>query len=126
MPSVSIAPPTKAQTTTAITLKANCSVIFNPFFIKFTLLTPLGYNQITKRNPKGAKTMNDLLLKQTKLLEKLLLEQEIANDLKILDIALKYNVDADVIFKSMYDDEDRLESLVYLDDLAYDIRNKTK
>ena len=70
--------------------------------------------------------MNDLLLKQTKLLEKLLLEQEIANDLKILDIALKYNVDADVIFKSMYDDEDRLESLVYLDDLAYDIRNKTK
>ncbi|ERJ30966.1 hypothetical protein [Campylobacter concisus] len=70
--------------------------------------------------------MNDLLLKQTKLLEKLLLEQEIANDLKILDIALKYNVDADTIFKSMYDDEDRLESLVYLDDLAYDIRNKTK
>ena len=70
--------------------------------------------------------MNDLLLKQTKLLEKLLLEQEIANDLKILDIALKYNVDADGIFKSMYDDEDRLESLVYLDDLAYDIRNKTK
>lgn len=59
MPSVSIAPPTKAQTTTAITLKANCSVIFNPFFIKFTLLTPLGYNQITKRNPKGAKTMNE-------------------------------------------------------------------
>nr|DAQ52038.1 MAG TPA: hypothetical protein [Caudoviricetes sp.] len=70
--------------------------------------------------------MNDLLLKQTKLLEKLLLEQEIANDLKILDISLKYNVDADAIFKSMYDDEDRLESLVYLDDLAYDIRNKTK
>ena len=70
--------------------------------------------------------MNDLLLKQTKLLEKLLLEQEIANDLKILDIALKYNVDADTIFKSMYDDEDRLESLVYLEDLAYDIRNKTK
>ncbi len=58
MPSVNIAPPTKAQTTTAITLKANCSVIFNPFLIKFTLLTPLGYNQITKRNPKGAKTMN--------------------------------------------------------------------
>lgn len=126
MPSVNIAPPTKAQTTTAITLKANCSVILNPFLIKFTLLTPLGYNQITKRNPKGAKTMNDLLLKQTKLLEKLLLEQEIANDLKILDIALKYNVDADAIFKSIYDDEGRLESLVYLDDLAYDIRNKTK
>lgn len=126
MPSVSIAPPTKAQTTTAITLKANCSVILNPFLIKFTLLTPLGYNQITKRNPKGAKTMNDLLLKQTELLEKLLLEQEIANDLKILDIALKYNVDADAIFKSMYDDEDRLETLVYLDDLAYEIRNKTK
>lgn len=58
MPSVSIAPPTKAQTTTAITLKANCSVILNPFF-KFTLLTPLGYNQITKRNLKGAKTMNE-------------------------------------------------------------------
>ena len=73
--------------------------------------------------------MNDLLLKQTELLEKLLLEQEIANDLKILDIALKYNVDADAIFKSMYDDEDRLETLetlVYLDDLAYEIRNKTK
>ena len=70
--------------------------------------------------------MNDPLLKQTKLLEKLLLEQEIANDLKILDIALKYNVDADTIFKSMYDDEDRLETLVYLDDLAYEIRNKTK
>ena len=59
MPSVNIAPPTKAQTTTAITLKANCSVILNPFLIKFTLLTPLGYNQITKRNPKGAKTMNE-------------------------------------------------------------------
>ena len=62
MPSVSIAPPTKAQTTTAITLKANCSVIFNPFFIKFTLLTPLGYNQITKRNPEGAKTMNKIMV----------------------------------------------------------------
>ena len=52
MPSVSIAPPTKAQTTTAITLKANCSVIFNPFLIKFTLLTPLGLiksrNETTK------------------------------------------------------------------------------
>lgn len=59
MPSENIAPPTKAQTTTAITLKANCSVILNPFLIKFTLLTPLGYNQITKRNPKGAKTMNE-------------------------------------------------------------------
>ena len=67
MPSVSIAPPTKAQTTTAITLKANCSVIFNPFFIKFTLLTPLGYNQITKRNPKGAKTMNEIKEKYDEL-----------------------------------------------------------
>ena len=69
MPSVSIAPPTKAQTTTAITLKANCSVIFNPFFIKFTLLTPLGYNQITKRNPKRAKTMNEyeIILELVKL-----------------------------------------------------------
>lgn len=60
MPSVNIAPPTKAQTTTAITLKANCSVILNPFLIKFTLLTPLKYNQITKRNPKGAKAMNEI------------------------------------------------------------------
>ena len=67
MPSVSIAPPTKAQTTTAITLKANCSVIFNPFFIKFTLLTPLGYNQITKRNPKGAKTMDQIKEKYDEL-----------------------------------------------------------
>ena len=67
MPSVSIAPPTKAQTTTAITLKANCSVIFNPFLIKFTLLTPLGYNQITKRNPKGAKTMDQIKEKYDEL-----------------------------------------------------------
>ncbi len=37
MPSVSIAPPTKAQTTTAITLKANCSDIASPFIKNFAL-----------------------------------------------------------------------------------------
>ncbi len=58
MPSVSIAPPTKAQTTTAITLKANCPVILNPFF-KFTLLTPLGYNQAAKQNPTQRSQNNE-------------------------------------------------------------------
>ncbi|MFL1707044.1 hypothetical protein ACHJH3_08580 [Campylobacter sp. MOP7] len=69
--------------------------------------------------------MNDSQ-KQIELLEILLEELKVSNDLKILELMLKYNADVSMFFGKFFEQDGREAELVPLADLAHDLINEAR